>query len=99
LEQRDRLHHLSRRGTRPARDEEYKDKAAASILAAGSRYVVKGRDVKVLEDEPPAGGPVVVEFPTRQAGLDWYGSDDYTEIRKIREGLARAQMYIIDGVG
>lgn len=82
----------------PVRYDEYKDKAAASILAAGGRYVVRGGDVEVLEGEPPAGRTVVLEFPTRQAAVDWYRSDDYTEIRKIREGAARARMYVVDGV-
>ena len=80
------------------RYDEYKDKAAESILAAGGRYVVRGGDVEVLEGEPPAGRTVVLEFPTRQAAVDWYRSDDYTEIRKIREGAARARMYVVDGV-
>jgi uncharacterized protein (DUF1330 family) len=81
------------------RYDEYKPKAAASILAAGGRYVVRGGDVEVLEGEAPAGRTVVLEFPTRQAAIDWYRSDEYTEIRKLREGAARARMYVVDGVG
>lgn len=84
--------------TDPERYEEYKTKAAASIVAAGGRYVVRGGDVEVLEGDAPAGRTVVLEFPTRQAALDWYGSEDYTAIRKIREGAARAQLYVVDGV-
>jgi uncharacterized protein (DUF1330 family) len=80
------------------RYDEYKAKAAESILAAGGRYVVRGGDIEVLEGEAPAGRTVVLEFPTRQAAIDWYRSDEYTEIRKIREGAARARMYVVDGV-
>jgi uncharacterized protein (DUF1330 family) len=82
----------------PMRYDEYKDKAAASILAAGGRYVVRGGDVEVLEGEAPAGRTVVLEFPTRQAAIDWYRSDEYSEIRKIRDGAAIARMYVVDGV-
>jgi uncharacterized protein (DUF1330 family) len=82
----------------PARYEEYKTKAAASIVAAGGRYVVRGGEVEVLEGQAPAGRTVVLEFPSRQAAIDWYRSDDYTEIRKIREEAARANLYVIDGV-
>lgn len=80
------------------RYDEYKTKAAASILAAGGRYLVRGGDVEVLEGQAPAGRTVVLEFPTMQAALDWYRSDEYTEIRKIREGAARARMYVAQGV-
>jgi uncharacterized protein (DUF1330 family) len=82
----------------PMRYDEYKDKAAASILAAGGRYVVRGGDVEVLEGEAPAGRTVVLEFPTRQAAIDWYRSDEYSEIRTIRDGAAIARMYVVDGV-
>jgi uncharacterized protein (DUF1330 family) len=39
-----------------------------------------------------------VEFPTRRAALDWYHGAEYAEIRKIREGAARARMFVVDGV-
>lgn len=83
--------------TDPARYDEYKTKAAASITAAGGRYLVRGGNVEVLEGEAPAGRTVVLEFPTMQAALDWYRSDEYTEIRRMREGAARARMYVVEG--
>ena len=82
----------------PERYDEYKTKGAASILAAGGKYLVRGGDFEVLEGEAPAGRTVVLEFPTRQAAIDWYRGDEYTEIRKIREGASRARMYVVDGI-
>ena len=71
----------------PERYEEYKTRAAASIIAAGGRYVVRGGDVHVLEGDAPAGRTVVLEFPTTQAAIDWYRGDEYTEVRKLRPGV------------
>jgi uncharacterized protein (DUF1330 family) len=82
----------------PVRYDEYKEKAAASIQAAGGEYIVRGGDVEVLEGEAPAGRTVIVEFPTRQAALAWYRGAEYTAARKMREGAARARMYVVDGV-
>jgi len=82
----------------PERYDEYKNKAAESIVAAGGRYVVRGGDVEVLEGEPPAGRTVILEFTTRDAALAWYRSEEYTTIRKIRDRAAKAQMYVVDGV-
>lgn len=82
----------------PERYDEYKVKAAASIHAAGGRYLVRGGDVEVLEGDPPAGRTVVLEFPSMQAASDWYHGDEYSAIRRIREGAARARMYVVDGV-
>jgi uncharacterized protein (DUF1330 family) len=83
----------------PERYDDYKTKAAASIAAAGGRYIVRGGEVVVLEGDAPAGRTVVLEFPTRQAAIDWYRGHEYTEIRKIREGAARARMYVVEGIG
>jgi uncharacterized protein (DUF1330 family) len=83
--------------TDPDRYEEYKAKAAASIAAAGGRYIVRAGDMEVLEGDAPAGRTVILEFPTLQAAIDWYHSDEYAEARKIREGAATARMYAIDG--
>lgn len=82
----------------PQRYDEYKAKAAECILAAGGKYIVRGGEVEVLEGERPSGRTVVLEFPSREAAVAWYRSDEYTEIRKIREGAARARMYVVDGI-
>jgi uncharacterized protein (DUF1330 family) len=79
------------------RYEQYKVKAAASIAAAGGKYIVRAGDVEVLEGDPPAGRTVILEFPTRQAAIDWYRGHEYTEVKKLRDGAAIARMYVIDG--
>lgn len=80
------------------RYEEYKPKSAGSITAAGGRIIVRGGDVEVLEGDPPPSRTVVLEFPTRQAAVDWYRGEAYTAARKIREGAAHARLYVVDGV-
>lgn len=84
--------------TDPDRYDAYKAKAAESIIAAGGRYIVRGGAVEMLEGDAPAGRTVVLEFPTMQAALDWYHGDEYTEIRKLREGAATARMYAVEGI-
>jgi uncharacterized protein (DUF1330 family) len=79
------------------RYDQYKEKAAVSLANAGGRYVVRAGDVHALEGDAPPQRTVVLEFPTRQAALDWYYGEEYTEVRKIREGAAIARMYVIDG--
>ena len=82
----------------PTQYEEYKARVAPNIVAAGGRYVVRGGDATVLEGELPAGRTVVLAFPTRQDALDWYHSEEYTAIKKLREGAARATLYVVDGM-
>lgn len=82
-----------------ARYEEYKAHAGRSVVAAGGKYLVRGGDGEALEGELPAGRTVVLEFPTRAAAIVWYESPEYTEIRKLRAGIAQATLYVVDGVG
>ena len=82
----------------PERYEEYKAQVTPNIAAAGGRYLVRGGEAEALEGGLPAGRTVVVEFPTKKAAIDWYRGEEYTEIRKLREGAARAIIYVVDGV-
>jgi len=83
--------------TDPDRYAEYRAKAGESVAAAGGRFVVRGGEVTSLEGDPPPGRTVVVEFPTRQAAVDWYHGAAYTEARAIRANAAVARMYVVDG--
>ena len=80
------------------RYEQYKAGAERTVLAAGGRYIVRGGDVVTLEGDAPVGRTVVLEFPTMQAALDWYHSDDYGEARRLRDGAARARVFVVDGI-
>jgi uncharacterized protein (DUF1330 family) len=85
--------------TDPTRYEQYKPRAAASIAAAGGRYLVRGGEVEVLEGNTPAGRTVVLEFPTVQAAVDWYRGEEYGAVRPLREGAATVtRMYVVEGM-
>jgi uncharacterized protein (DUF1330 family) len=82
----------------PVRYEDYKDAAEATILAAGGRYIVRGGDVEVFEGDPPVGRTVILEFPSMESAVDWYRSSDYTAARAMRDGVAIARVFLVDGI-
>jgi uncharacterized protein (DUF1330 family) len=82
----------------PERYEEYKTQAAPNIAAAGGRYLVRGGDVEALEGDPPSGRTVLLEFATMKSAVDWYQGEEYTAIRRLREGVAQANIYVVDGL-
>jgi len=41
---------------------------------------------------------MIPEFPTVQAALDWYAGEAYTATRRIREHVARASTYVVEGM-
>ncbi len=82
----------------PERYEQYKPLVAASVEAAGGRYVARGGATEALESDPPAGRTVLIEFPTMQAATDWYNGVLYTQARAVRKGAATARVFVVDGV-
>jgi uncharacterized protein (DUF1330 family) len=41
---------------------------------------------------------VVIEFESVGAAQAWYDSDDYREIRKMRDGAGEWRMVVVEGV-
>lgn len=74
----------------PVRYEEYKIKAAESILRAGGRYLVRGGDAEVLEGDAPAARTVVLKFQSMQDAIAWYAAMStarYESSARVRRGL------------
>jgi uncharacterized protein (DUF1330 family) len=80
------------------------DKLDEYLLAVGPSLA--GRDVKVLvstndattlEGEPAGCRAVVLEFPDREALLDWYHSDAYQAVIGLRHAATAGFAIIADG--
>jgi uncharacterized protein (DUF1330 family) len=82
--------------TDPQQYEQYKTRAAASVTAAGGRYIARGGDVESFEGAEPAR-VVILEFPTFDAATAWYRSDEYHEAKSLRETACRARLFVVDG--
>ncbi|MCZ4551069.1 DUF1330 domain-containing protein [Gordonia rubripertincta] len=44
---------------------------------------------------PPVDGVSVIEFPTREAFDEWYGSERYKQAMKIRQGASVVQAFVV----
>lgn len=82
----------------PARFGEYARTNAALVKRLGGRYLALGGARDVLEGTWPTGKSVISEWPSREAALAYWHSDEYREVRKLREGICDAQVLLIDGV-
>jgi len=79
------------------RYEDYKRVAAASIAAAGGTYLVRGGDPAALEGALPSGRTVILEFPSREVAMRWYESEEYSRAKALRDGVAHASAFVVDG--
>ena len=77
--------------------EQYKPAAAASVVAHGGTYKVRGGSVDSLEGDPVVGRVVVLEFPSFEAAQNWYRSEDYRAALPLRQEAADSRVFIVEG--
>jgi uncharacterized protein (DUF1330 family) len=82
----------------PDRYAEYSKPVHESIAKHGGRFLVRGGHCEALEGEWRPRRLVVIEFPSMDAALEWYHSDDYQELAKIRWSASTANFLVAEGV-
>src|SRR5262245_21780511 len=82
----------------PARYEEYRRLAPASITRYGGRYLVRGGRTEVFEGKWEPKRVVVLEFSTIERARAWLESAEYAEARAIRQSCSDAVMVAVAGV-
>jgi len=77
---------------------EFRERIGATVDAHGGRYLVRGGSVEVVEGSWSAERLVVVEFDDVGAARSWLNSPEYTDLKKIRERSANANVIVVEGV-
>jgi uncharacterized protein (DUF1330 family) len=67
-------------------ERDYVPGVVATLAAAGGEVVVASGSARHLEGTAP-GHSVVVRFPSAATFRDWYDSDDYTLLRRVRSEI------------
>ncbi|MEZ5288315.1 MAG: DUF1330 domain-containing protein [Vicinamibacterales bacterium] len=76
----------------------FADLAPDVVRQYGGRYLARGGASRTLEGPPAPGRVVVIEFPSVEAAERFYGSPEYAEARRLREGVARAQIVLVEAL-
>ena len=73
----------------------YVELLAPSLEAHGGTVIAGGETVRVPEgDWQPDGVLVLISFPTVEAAVAWYDSEEYRPALEIRKGSARSRLLI-----
>jgi len=83
--------------TDPSRFSRYVKSVDPVITRRGGQLVASGPP-DVVEGEFPLEQMLVFEWPSRQAASDFWHSEEYAKIKKLREGAAVIQAIIIEGI-
>ena len=84
--------------TDPEQYEKYKAASPGAIASGGGRFVVRGGEMIVLEGDWQPSRLVVLEFEDLAAAKRWYESENYQEVKRLREGAARLRVVAVQGV-
>ncbi len=82
--------------TDPDKFGAYRELVPAIIEAHGGRYLARGGRMEVVEGTSPER-IVVLEFPSYEAALGWYKSEDYAGPKAMRMAASDGTVTIVEG--
>jgi len=77
--------------------QEYLKKVTPIVEKYNGKYLVRSGKFKVLLGRWDYLRNVIVEFPDYNTAIDWYNSNEYEPIKKIREENSEGNIIIIEG--
>jgi len=77
----------------------YGEKAQASLQGTEGKLVFRGQVTDDLEGKSEHPVCVVVEFPDREAALEWYNSPAYQEAVPLRQAASEGVFTLYEAAG
>lgn len=78
---------------------EYSQKVQAQFAEIGAKYHVRSTSVESLEgDMATPMSMVIIEFPSMEVAHEWYKTDEYQALVKLRQAGSTANLWLVDGV-
>ncbi len=84
--------------TDPETYEEYRRQVAPTVEQYGGRFLVRGGTVHGLEGEWNPKRLVVIEFSDMAGLREWYQSDEYDRLKRIRQRSSTGKVLAVEGV-
>ncbi|MHC8318979.1 DUF1330 domain-containing protein [Pseudomonas sp. LB3P31] len=82
----------------PVQYGQYTQRAPAAFALYGGRILARGGRSEAMEGRPTPQRSVVIEFESYEQAVACYRSEEYQQARGHREGVAQAQVIIVEGV-
>jgi uncharacterized protein (DUF1330 family) len=78
----------------------YGTEAAKLLEKYGGKYLIRAPGAIPLEGIDDDNNSVVIsEWPSKERALEFWNSDEYQEIKKLREGIAECKVLVIEAEG
>ncbi len=76
---------------------DYASKVGATIGNHGGK-ILTASEAEVREGSPPFTRTVIGEFPTLEAGREWYESEEYRAILPLRLESTTGSLFFVEGI-
>jgi uncharacterized protein (DUF1330 family) len=63
----------------------------------GGRFIVLADHPEAIEGTPDTRRLVILEFPSLEAARSFWGSPEYAEVKKLREGIGLVEAVLFEG--
>ncbi|MEX0292201.1 DUF1330 domain-containing protein [Pseudomonas putida] len=83
--------------TDPEQYQQYTQRAPAAFAAFGGRFLARGGRSEAMEGRRSPQRSVVIEFQTYEQALACYRSELYQQACTHRQGVAKAEVIIVEG--
>ncbi len=75
----------------------YGTEAAKLLKKYGGKYLIRAPGAIPLEGiEDDNNSVVISEWPNKERALEFWNSDEYQQIKKLREGIAECKVLVIE---
>ncbi len=78
--------------------EEYSQRVGPVVERFGGRYRVLGGATTLFEGEWQPHYPVMIEFASAENAQAWYDSDEYRDLKALRQSAAVCNGVLIEGL-
>ena len=77
---------------------EYASLPAAVAEQYGAKFVIRGRDIEVVEGEMPHSRVVILEFKDKNMAKVFFDSPEYAQAKEVRREACDFHAFIVEGV-
>ena len=77
--------------------KKYLEKVTPIVQKYQGEYIVRGGKFKKMLGNWDYERTVVIKFPSYEAAMNWYLSEEYEPVKKIREDNSIGNLIIIEG--
>jgi uncharacterized protein (DUF1330 family) len=81
-----------------AKMAEYRSRVVPVVEKFGGKYLAVGGRFEVVEGKWRPTFPVILSFPSLEQARTWYNSEEYRELKKLRQAASDVDAVFIEGL-